>query len=171
MSRRKLGEVLALTVVTVLCLGAGGCKKKASAPRGPAFSTGGPGQVQPPAGMPSAVENRSEPATPIDFTGLERPQGGLTVGEIFAQADTLMGKEIKVRGKVVKFNPSIMGVNWLHLQDGTGTEGLNDLTVKTLSQAKAGDTVLVTGTLTTGGESFHGGNYSAVVENGTAIVE
>ena len=46
---------------------------------------------------------------------------GHTVAEVFASADKLNGKTIKVRGKVVKVSPGIMGVNWLHLQDGSGT--------------------------------------------------
>jgi hypothetical protein len=163
-----------------LCALPAGCKKKAGgSPEGPAFSTKAPGEAQAPAGMPAqrpagmpGAEQCSEcEAAARDFTGLERAEGGQTVAELFARAGELHGQEVKVRGKVVKFNPNIMGVNWLHLRDGTGEDGANDLTVKTLSLAKVGDTVLVTGTLTSGGENFHGNNYAAVVDNGTAIVE
>ncbi len=42
---------------------------------------------------------------------------------------------MKVRGKVVKFTPQIMGKNWIHVQDGTGADGTKDLTVTTIATA------------------------------------
>ncbi len=30
---------------------------------------------------------------------------------------------------MVKSNPGVMGKNWLHIRDGSGGEGTNDLTV------------------------------------------
>ncbi|MGB8518270.1 MAG: nucleotide-binding protein, partial [Gallionella sp.] len=43
-----------------------------------------------------------------------------TVAEIVQQRLTLNGKTVVVRGKVVKYNPEVMGKNWVHVQDGSG---------------------------------------------------
>jgi hypothetical protein len=75
--------------------------------------------------------------------------GGYTVGEIYANKPGLVGKVIAVRGKVAKVNANILGRNWVHLQDGTGTEkdGTHDLVVATPDTASVGDIVLATGKL------------------------
>ena len=41
----------------------------------------------------------------------------------------------------------VMDKNWLHIRDGSGTDGTNDLTVTTSAEVKVGDTVTISGTL------------------------
>ena len=55
------------------------------------------------------------------------------------------GQTVKVRGQVVKFTPNIMGTNWVHIQDGTGSGETADLTVTTSAIVAAGDIVVVEG--------------------------
>ena len=89
-----------------------------------------------------------QPASPnLDLTGIKRADGGKTIQEIFAAKSKLAGKPVAVRGKVVKYNSMILGKNWLHIQDGSGSadKNNNDLAVTTSTPAKLGDTVLVTG--------------------------
>ncbi len=74
-----------------------------------------------------------------------------TIEEIYSQKKALEKNPVRVRAKVVKFLPGIMGKNWVHLQDGTGTEeALNyDLAV-TLPETvtvSVGDEVIVCGSL------------------------
>jgi len=69
---------------------------------------------------------------------------GYTVEELFSQKDKLKGKKVSVRGKVVKFNADIIGKNWLHLQDGTGKTGSDDITVTTKQTASVGDIDIIT---------------------------
>ncbi|MFW5906226.1 MAG: DNA-binding protein [Desulfobia sp.] len=52
-------------------------------------------------------------------------ENGYTIGEIYSEAGELDGEEVRVRGKVVKVLPNIMGKTWVHLQDGTGSAGEN----------------------------------------------
>ncbi|MCJ7616499.1 MAG: hypothetical protein MUO43_08190, partial [Desulfobacterales bacterium] len=54
-----------------------------------------------------------------------------------------------VRAIVVKFMPQIMGKNWIHIQDGTGSveKGNNDVAVSSLDTAEIGEEVIVKGTL------------------------
>lgn len=71
----------------------------------------------------------------------------VTVSELFAKKENLKAKTIVVRGKIVKYNADILGKNWLHIADGTGSmkDKNNDITVITDGKAKLGDIVLVTG--------------------------
>ena len=46
-----------------------------------------------------------------------------TVGQVYADRATLKGKEVVIRAKVVKVNAGIMGKNWVHLRDGSGSAG------------------------------------------------
>ena len=72
-----------------------------------------------------------------------------TIEEIYSKKEELSQKTITVRAIVVKFMPQIMGKNWIHIQDGTGSaeKGNNDIAVSTLDAAEVGDEVIIKGTL------------------------
>ena len=91
---------------------------------------------------------------------------GRTVAEVFAQRAALKGKAVAIRGKVVKFNAGIMGKNWIHLRDGSGTpEGKdNDITITTNDSVAKGDVVLVKGTVAVDRDFGAGYTYTVVVE-------
>ena len=89
------------------------------------------------------------------------------VEEVFAKKDALNGKKITVKGEVVKFNSGIMGKNWVHIKDGSGKPGTNDLTATTKDTAKVGEKVVVTGTLAVGKDFGAGYKYEAIIEEGT----
>jgi hypothetical protein len=107
----------------------------------------------------------------VDFSGIEKPAGGVTVSEIVTDPNALGGKAVAFRGKVVKYNPMILGKNWVHVQDGTGSPGSNNLVVTTDSEVKVGDTVLVNGTVTTDKDFGGGYKYKVIVEDATVKVE
>jgi hypothetical protein len=65
----------------------------------------------------------------------------------------------------------IMGKNWLHVKDGSGTPGSDDLVVTTQIEAKIGDTVLVNGTLVTDKDFGSGYRYDVIVEDAEVTVE
>jgi hypothetical protein len=109
--------------------------------------------------------------TPADFAGLKKAPGGMTVSEIFAGKKNLQSKAVSVRGKVVKYNEQIMGKNWVHLQDGTGAAGSNDLTLTTADTAKVGDTVLVKGTVALDKDFGYNYKYAVMLENAKVTVE
>ncbi len=92
--------------------------------------------------------------------------GGLTIAEIYARRKDLAGKEVVVRGRVVKANMGIMGTNWYHIQDGTGVEkdGTHDLTVTSDGAAAVGDVITVKGTLAVEKDLGFGYHYTAIVE-------
>lgn len=122
-----------------------------------------------PAGHPST--KKASPPPKIDFTGLKPAKDGKTVAEIYASAAKLEGQSIKVRGKVVKYNANILGKNWLHIQDGTGSAGSNDLLVTSADPAKRGDTVLVEGQVVRNKDFGSGYKYELLLENAKVLVE
>ncbi len=92
-----------------------------------------------------------------------------TVAEIMTTAAALKDKPVRVRGKVVKYNPGIMGKNWIHLRDGSGTaaDNTDDVLVTTLGQAKLGDIVTVTGVVRTDKNFGSGYAYKVLLEDAT----
>jgi len=91
---------------------------------------------------------------------------------VFAEKDALGGQKVTVRGKVVKVNAGIMNTNWLHVRDGSGAEGTNDLTVTTAGTVPGvGDTVLLTGTVALNKDFGMGYSYDVIVEDAEVTVE
>ena len=125
--------------------------------------------LQMPPGHPPMGVQSSKPQ--VEVSGVEKAQDGKTVAEIFAGKEDLAGKQVLVRGKVVKFLPEIMGKNWLHLQDGSGGEGTNDLTVTTTAMAEVGDLVLVNGTVSLNRDFGYGYTYDVLLEDAEITVE
>jgi hypothetical protein len=127
---------------------------------------GGPGG--PPANM--AAQHAAAAAGPADVGNVKVPKASgadaRTVAEVFAQRTALKEKPVTVRGKVVKYNEQIMGRNWLHIRDGSGTAGKdNDLTVTSAEKAAVGDVVVVKGTVRIDKDFGAGYSYPVIVED------
>ena len=92
-----------------------------------------------------------------------------TVAEIIGKGAALKDKNVVLRARVVKFNPAIMGKNWLHVRDGSGSEadGSNDLLVTSADTAKLGDTVLINGTVRADKDFGGGYAFKVMVEGAT----
>ena len=92
-----------------------------------------------------------------------------TVADIVIKAAELKDKQVQVRGKIVKYNAEVMGKNWLHLRDGSGTAADNtqDVLVTTTSPAKLGDVVTATGVVRTNKDFGSGYSYKVLIEEAT----
>jgi DNA/RNA endonuclease YhcR with UshA esterase domain len=92
-----------------------------------------------------------------------------TVAEIVSKRAELKDKTVLVRGKVVKYTAEVMGKNWIHLRDGSGSasDGTDDVLVTTKDQAKIGDVVLVKGVVHTDRDLGSGYSYKVLVEEAT----
>ena len=115
------------------------------------------------------MDNHS-PDTPEVVTERMPPAAGVTpVAHLWAERAALAGKPVTVRGKVVKYNGGIMGLNWLHIQDGTGTAGgkNNDVAVTTSDPAAVGETVTATGIVGVDRDFGAGYSYPVIVEKAT----
>lgn len=87
-----------------------------------------------------------------------------SVEAIHVEMKQLSGKQVEVRGKVVKVNNGIMKRNFLHIQDGSGKQGTNDLIVTSNQTAKVDDEVTVTGTVVLDTDFGFGYKYPLLVE-------
>ncbi len=92
-----------------------------------------------------------------------------TVAEIIGKSAALKDKDVLLRARVVKLNAAIMGKNWLHVRDGSGSEAeaTNDLLVTSVDTAKVGDTVLISGTVRADKDFGGGYAYKVLVEGAT----
>lgn len=87
-----------------------------------------------------------------------------TVAALYAEKAKLGGHQVQLHGKIVKVNNAIMNRNFLHLQDGTGDKGSNDLTITSQDTAQVGDEVVVTGVITVDKDFGAGYTYPLLLE-------
>lgn len=89
-----------------------------------------------------------------------------TVAEVVTRAAGLKDRQVQVRGKIVKYNPGILGKNWIHLRDGSGSDGdgSNDVVVTSSAPAKLGDVVTVTGVVRLDKDFGAGYVYKVLIE-------
>ena len=131
------------------------------------------GTLTPSAGAPmgAAMQHAEAAKGPADVPDVKVAKasgpGARTVAETYAQKSALNEKPIVIRGKVVKFTAEVMGKNWIHLRDGSGSpeRGDNDLTLTTKDTVKVGDVVLVKGTVRINKDFGSGYTYSVIVED------
>lgn len=90
-----------------------------------------------------------------------------TVQEIFAKRTNLNKKKVVVKGKVVKVSSGIMGKNWIHIQDGTGSQSKKNHNIVCTSQemADVDDVVTVSGILAKDKDFGGGYKYDAIIED------
>lgn len=106
------------------------------------------------------------PAVPPVKVEKAKGPNAQTVAGIVTGATSLKDKPVTVRGQVVKFTADVMGKNWLHLRDGTGSgaDGSNDVLVVTGNTANVGDVVLVSGMVRTDRNLGSGYSYKVLIE-------
>jgi len=167
--------VLKATIASVLALTAAlsvaGCNGK---PQEAAKTDTAPTAAAP-AGAAAMPANHppAQPTGEVDLTGILKAEGGKSVLEVYTEKDALANQKVVVRGKVVKTNAGIMGKDWLHVRDGSGEEGKNDLTVTTTTKPlpNVGDTVLVSGTVILDKDFGMGYQYPVLVEDAEVKIE
>ncbi|MBI5467624.1 MAG: hypothetical protein HY891_00700 [Deltaproteobacteria bacterium] len=94
--------------------------------------------------------------------------GTYTVAQVYAKKSELKGRVVKVHGNVVKVLKNIMGRTWVHIQDGTGSEGGNKIVFTSKNEApEVGSAVIAQGTLETDKDFGYGYFYSVIVEDAT----
>lgn len=109
------------------------------------------------------------PAVDAKVGKVEKASGAdaKTIGELWAEQGALDGKTVTIRGVVVKYNPQVMGKNWIHLQDGSGTAAQNthDITVTTPDDAAMGATITIRGTVRRNKDFGAGYSYALIIED------
>jgi len=102
---------------------------------------------------------------------VNKAENGYTVAECYDKKDSLQGKTITVRGRVVKFSARIMERNWAHIRDGSGKAGTDDLTVTFGDMVRVGDLVLVTGKISYNKDFGSGYIFPAIIEEASITIE
>jgi hypothetical protein len=127
-----------------------------------------PGMDNSPGNMAAQHANVAKGPADVGDVKVEKASGAdaRTVAEVYAQKAQLKDKPVTLRGKVVKYNAGIMGKNWLHLRDGSGTADKdNDLTITSQDVAKVGDVVVVKGSVRIDKDFGAGYAYPVIVED------
>jgi hypothetical protein len=118
---------------------------------------------------PSAFHGGKGAAPEVAVGKVAKAEGasGRTVAEVYASRAALKDKPVAVRARVVKVTPGVMGKNWVHLRDGSGSaaDGSNDLLVTSKDEPKVGDLVLAKGTVRTDVNLGSGYAYKVLVED------
>jgi len=113
------------------------------------------------------------PALPLAVAHGDVPPGAraTTVAEVWKTRTALAGKNVTIRGTVVKYNGGILGVNWMHVQDGTGSaaDGSNDITVTSETDSKVGEVISVTGMVAVNKDLGSGYNFPVIVEHAIVL--
>jgi len=123
-----------------------------------------------PAGHPAVTGDAAAAAAAPDIEAFEQ---GKDIAYVYANKDDLAGSEITLRGRVVKYNPGILGWNFIHIQDGSGdaAAGDNDLIVTTKSNTEVGETVVLTGNIVLDKDFGAGYSYPVLIEDASITSE
>ena len=111
------------------------------------------------------------PSTEREDITIEPLKDGMTIEQIYSKSADLEGKDVKVKGKVVKFNKQIMKRNWIHIQDGTGTENDYDLVLTSDQDAQVGDIIIAEGKLSVEKDFGAGYFFPVIIENAQIVKE
>ena len=110
---------------------------------------------------------------PVNYEVEQVPgwEGGITIAELYRDKNKYNQQTIRLRGRVVKFTPQIMGKNWIHIQDGTDFEGSFDLTVTSNTTVNVDDIVVVEGKVILDKDFGFGYKYDVLVVQAEVTVE
>ena len=115
---------------------------------------------------PSEVEEKTQDKSEsVEKITLE--EGMTSIADLVANAKKLDGQTIQVRGKCVKINPEIMGVNWVHLKDGTNDD--YDLVLTTNEVVYEGQIVSFEAVVTLNKDFGAGYKYDLILEEGSIL--
>ena len=99
---------------------------------------------------------------------IRKAEGGKSIAEIMDQQKQLAGQRVRVRGKVIKYNPNIMGKDWIHIRDSS-TKG--DLTITGKADVALGDVILAEGRIVLNKDFGYGYVYKIMMEDAKVVVE
>ena len=100
---------------------------------------------------------------------LEKQAGEITVAQIFANRNDYSGKEVEIRGVVVKVNEQVMGKNWIHIQDGSSDNGNFDLTITSTELPAVNDEITVKGKVILNKDFGYGYSYEVIMEDAAIV--
>jgi hypothetical protein len=137
------------------------------------LSGGSPPPAQASAEMPQGHPDISGGAATTAVVAIDAYEEGKDIAYVYANKDELAGQPVTLRGKVVKYNPGILGWNFIHIQDGSGdaAAGSNDLIVTTKADTAVGETIVLSGTIALDKDFGAGYSYPVLLEDASITSE
>jgi hypothetical protein len=96
-------------------------------------------------------------------------EGCIKIADLIANKKSYAGKTIKVSGVVTKYNAEIMGKNWVHIQDGSESNGQFDLTITTSQKVVVDENVTFEGIIALDKDFGYGYVYGILMEEGKVV--
>ena len=100
---------------------------------------------------------------------IETSGNTITIEELLKNKEKYNNEIVRLKGEVTKYNPAIMNVNWVHIQDGTAFNNIFDLTVTTTAEVNLGDIISFEGKVILNKDFGAGYVYEIIIENATII--
>ena len=119
--------------------------------------------------MPMSHSQPQKPTLEKQNIKIEPAKDGISIATLYANRDSYKDQNVKIRGQVTKVNQNIMGKNWIHVQDGTESDGNFDLTITTEQLVNVGDVVTFDGKITLDKDFGAGYTYTVIMEDAILI--
>lgn len=95
-------------------------------------------------------------------------KNSIAIAELFANRDKYVGKIVTIKGKVTKTSKGIMKLNWLHLQDGSNFENMDDLVFTSTQELPAnGEIIYAKGKVIKDKDFGYGYFYPVIIQEAT----
>jgi len=138
------------------------------------LGTLGGAAVAAPAAAPAAMPaHGAQPMPAVGKVPKATGADAYTIAELYAKKDSLKGRKVAVRAKVLKVHEGIMGKTWIHLGDGSGQARTRDfdltITAKGKGIAKVGDVVTAKGLLGVNRDLGSGYVYPVMIEDAALV--
>ena len=139
--------------------------------KNPAMSAPQANQKSPMPGMMSSSDHTKPKIEAEAGINIDPVEGGITIATVNKDRKSLVGKTVKIRGVVTKYNGGIMGKNWIHIQDGTKDGNSVDVTVTSDKPVKLGETIVAEGKVEIDKDFGAGYFYDVIIENADITIE
>jgi len=107
------------------------------------------------------IEERKSSKMTSDYA----QEGVISIAELFANRDKYVGKIITIKGKVTKTSNAIMKLNWLHINDGSNFQNMDDLVfTSTQTLPKMGEIIYAKGLVVKDKDFGYGYFYPLIIQ-------
>ena len=89
----------------------------------------------------------------------------ISIAELRENKDKYKNAIIQLNGVVTRYNPNIMNINWVHIQDGSEFDGKKYIAMTTAAEVTIGDTIRIKGKVSLDKDLGRGYVYDILVEN------
>lgn len=93
--------------------------------------------------------------------------GSLRIAELVSNPEKYENQVVQISGQCVKLNPEIMGLNWIHLKDGSKDE--YDLVLTSDEMVTVGQIVTMKGTVSLDKDFGAGYRYDIIIEGANIV--